>query len=67
MSSKPKRTHIALSIPCGVCSAPAPEHFHFGGKILKNQIFREFIFQEDAVTHVGPSFGELFSEFLRKV
>ena len=27
-----KRAQTRLTLKCGVCSAPAPEHFHFGGE-----------------------------------
>ena len=69
MSSKSKRTQIALTIPCRVCSAPAPEHYHFGGiyrKHITKEEFWEVFFQEDVVTRVAPFFGELFSELQKK-
>ena len=28
-----KRPPAALTLTCGVCSAPAPDHLHFGGKV----------------------------------
>ena len=27
-----RRVRTVLSLDCGVCSAPAPDHLHFGGK-----------------------------------
>ena len=27
-----RRVRTVLSLECGVCSAPAPDHLHFGGK-----------------------------------
>ena len=30
-----KRVQASLKLRCGVCAAPAPDHFHFGGRQLK--------------------------------
>ena len=34
-----RRVRTLLSIDCGVCSAPAPDHKHFGGK---HHLLKEF-------------------------
>ena len=34
-----KRPPAALNLTCGVCSAPAPDHLHFGGKVEMTKIF----------------------------
>ena len=34
-----KRPPAALTLTCGVCSAPAPDHLHFGGKVEMTKIF----------------------------
>ena len=30
-----KRFPASLTLSCGVCSAPAPDHLHFGGSKIK--------------------------------
>ena len=32
-----KRAPTALTVECGVCSGPAPDHLHFGGNLYTNK------------------------------
>ena len=57
-----KRPPALLNLTCGVCSAPAPDHLHFGGENSCTNISLNNLLvspQATAVTPAEHSSGEL--------
>ena len=41
-----KRAPTALTVECGVCLGPAPDHLHFGGKNIENSFLYNQILKD---------------------
>ena len=63
-----KRPPAPLNLTCGVCSAPAPDHLHFGGKVrFLWSLFTTLLLKPTPAIPAEHSSGEQFSARKQRV